>query len=83
MSPQKSRSKQQLYCKKDIRIASLVKQLLYEERYPIAGARRRLRELGVGKALEGTASPPQAGAVGGHSEYRRIRDELAAIRALV
>lgn len=82
MSPQKSRSKQRLYRKKDIQIVLLIKRLLYEERYTIAGARRRLRELGVGKALEGAASS-QAASVGNRREYRRIRDELVAIRALL
>jgi DNA-binding transcriptional MerR regulator len=76
MSPQKSRSKQRLYRKKDIEMILLIKKLLYQERYTIAGARRRLRELGVGKALESAA-----GDVDPRTELRRIRDELAEIRA--
>jgi len=57
MAPQKSRSKQRLYRRKDIETILLVKRLLYEERYTIEGARRRLRELGVKKALELSAKP--------------------------
>jgi DNA-binding transcriptional MerR regulator len=49
MSPQKSRSKQRLYRRKDIEMILLIRTLLYEERYTIAGARLRLRELGAGK----------------------------------
>jgi DNA-binding transcriptional MerR regulator len=47
MAPQKSRSKQRLYRQKDIETILHIKRLLYEERYTIAGARQRLRELGA------------------------------------
>ena len=53
MAPAKSRSKQRLYRKRDIEVIDLIRRLLYEERYTIAGARRRLRELGLARALEG------------------------------
>ena len=53
MAPPKSRSKQRLYRRKDIETILLIKNLLYDERYTIAGARQRLRELGLAKALEG------------------------------
>jgi DNA-binding transcriptional MerR regulator len=80
MAPQKSRSKQRLYRRRDIDIILLVKKLLYEQRFTIAGARKKLRETGVGAALEaGTLShetDPRA-------RYRRIRDELQTIRALL
>jgi DNA-binding transcriptional MerR regulator len=56
MAPAKSRSKQRLYRKRDIEVIDLIRRLLYEERYTIAGARRRLRELGLARALEGGES---------------------------
>jgi DNA-binding transcriptional MerR regulator len=77
MAPQKSRSKQRLYRRKDIDTILLIKKLLYEERYTIAGARKLLREMGVG----GTAEASLAKTLDHRSEYRRIRDELIAIRA--
>ena len=49
MAPAKSRSKQRLYRKRDIEVIQLIKRLLYDERYTIAGARKKLRELGVGR----------------------------------
>ena len=52
MAPPKSRSKQRLYRQRDIDVILLLKHLLYEERFTIAGARKRLRELGVARALE-------------------------------
>ncbi len=51
MTPQKSRSKQRLYRRKDIEMILLIRRLLHEERYTIAGARKRLRDLGIGRAL--------------------------------
>ena len=48
----------------------------------IAGARKRLRELGVARALEG----PQLDLgleVDHRARYKRIREELEAIRAML
>jgi DNA-binding transcriptional MerR regulator len=56
MAPPKSRSKQRLYRRKDIEMILVIKRLLYEERYTIAGARQQLRELGLAKALESGVS---------------------------
>jgi DNA-binding transcriptional MerR regulator len=76
MAPQKSRSKQRLYRRKDIDTILLIKKLLYEERYTIAGARKYLRDLGVGKALEVSEQK-----VDHRVEYRRLREELVSIRS--
>ena len=80
MAPQKSRSRQRLYRKKDIETILLIRRMLHEERYTIAGAKRRLRELGVDRALEGRID---AEAEIPRTRYGEIRDELAAIRALL
>ncbi len=80
MAPQKSRSKQRLYRKKDIEMVLLIKRLLHEERYTIAGARRKLRDMGIGKALEGLQESPP---IDPRVELRRVRDELLAIRASI
>ena len=82
MAPQKSRSQQRLYRRRDIEMILLIKRLLYEERFTIAGARRRLRELGVSRALE----VPQLDLglePGDRDRYRRIRAELVSIRAMI
>jgi len=52
MAPPKSRSKQRLYRKRDIEFVWLLKRLLWDERYTIAGARQRIQELGVDEALK-------------------------------
>jgi DNA-binding transcriptional MerR regulator len=82
MAPAKSRSKQRLYRQRDIEVIQLIKTLLYEKRFTIAGARKRLRELGVERALEN----PQldlALEVDPRSQLSKIREELRAIRGLL
>jgi DNA-binding transcriptional MerR regulator len=80
MAPQKSKSKQRLYRKRDIDVIQLIKKLLYEQRFTIAGARKKLREMGVGRALEeGTLSVE----TDHQARYRKIREELQQIRALL
>jgi DNA-binding transcriptional MerR regulator len=80
MAPQKSRSKQRLYRRRDIDIILLIKKLLYEQRFTIAGARKKLRELGVGRALEeGTLLVE----TNHRDRFRKLRDELQGIRALL
>lgn len=42
LAPQKNRAGQRVYRKRDVEIALRVKDLLYEEQYTIAGAKKRL-----------------------------------------
>ncbi len=77
MAPQKSRSKQRLYRQRDIDTIRLVQKLLHEQRYTIAGARKKLREMGVAKARgEGSLSIE----TDHRARFRKIRTELEAIR---
>jgi len=55
MTPPKSRSKQRLYRKRDIELVWLLKKLLWDQRYTIAGARQRIAELGLDEALARSA----------------------------
>ena len=80
MAPQKSKSKQRLYRRRDIDMILLIKKLLYEQRFTIAGARKKLREMGMGRALEeGTLSVE----MDHRARYRKIREELEQIRAML
>jgi DNA-binding transcriptional MerR regulator len=89
MAPQKSRSKQRLYRQKDIEAILTIKRLLYQERYTIAGARRKLRELGsevraelVAEAVE-EAAARQAVSASFSDQLRQVRAELLEIRSLL
>ncbi len=45
ISPEKSSSNQRVYRRVDVETVILIKKLLYEERYSIEGARKKIREL--------------------------------------
>lgn len=57
MAPAKSKSKQRLYRKRDIERILLIRRLLHEERYTIAGAKKRLKEIGA-DGIEAALSQP-------------------------
>ena len=80
MAPQKSRSKQRLYRKRDIDMIELIKKLLYEQRFTIAGARKKLRDMGVGAALETGDLVFESDQRG---RFAKIREELVAIRGML
>jgi len=80
MAPQKSRSKQRLYRKRDIEMILLIKKLLYEQRFTIAGARKKLRDVGVGNALDTGELVFESDH---RARFRKIREELAGIRAML
>lgn len=80
MTPQKSRSKQRLYRRRDIDMILLIKKMLYEQRFTIAGARKKLREFGADRALE---SGNLAIETDHRSRYQKIRSELESIRAML
>lgn len=52
--PEKSRSNQRLYSRKGVERILMIKDLLYEQKFTIAGARRRLRE-GAPEEADGEA----------------------------
>jgi DNA-binding transcriptional MerR regulator len=82
MAPAKSPSKQRMYRQRDIEVVQLLKRLLHEERFTIAGARKKLREMGIHRALD----KPQLDLgleVDPLESLRRVREELRAIRQLL
>ena len=62
--PNKSRSNQRLYRKQDVELILRLKDLLYNQGFTIAGARKKLREKPAAKvaevAVEAPAAPSQA-----------------------
>ncbi|MBE9531511.1 MAG: MerR family transcriptional regulator, partial [Proteobacteria bacterium] len=44
-SPQKSKSRQRVYTRKDIELILEIKNLLYKEKFTLKGAKKRLKEL--------------------------------------
>lgn len=54
LKPSKNRAGNRVYQRKEIRLILLVKRLLYEEKYTIEGARRKVEELRGGDDFEET-----------------------------
>src|ERR1051326_6557661 len=53
LAPQKNRAGQRVYRKRDVEMALRIKELLYEDQYTIAGAKKRpTNELGGGGKLK-------------------------------
>jgi len=59
--PQKTKSQQRLYRRKDVELLLKIRHLLYDERFTIEGARGRLRELGHDEGPPPPIPPPDVG----------------------
>ena len=75
INPSRSRAGQRLYRRRDVRTILQIKELLYERRFTIAGAKQYLRDLQREDLPAGDDSQPLT--------LGEIRKELAAIRALL
>ncbi|MEO5511707.1 MAG: MerR family transcriptional regulator, partial [Longimicrobiales bacterium] len=56
LNPSKNRSGNRAYQRKEIRLILLVKQLLYEDKFTVEGAKSRLEQLRKGGELAGVAA---------------------------
>lgn len=62
LAPQKNRAGQRVYRKRDVEIALRIKELLYEDQYTIAGAKKRLaNDLRAGGKLKVVSSDEDSG----------------------
>jgi DNA-binding transcriptional MerR regulator len=58
--PGKTRSQQRLYRRRDIELLLRIRELLYDQRFTIEGARVKLREMGHDETLRAPQPPPPA-----------------------
>lgn len=81
LAPQKNRAGQRVYRKRDVEMALRIKELLYEDQYTIAGAKKRLAndlrggpkvKAGSAESGEGYGSSPD-----NHSPSRSVGSELS------
>ncbi|HYJ46607.1 MAG TPA: MerR family transcriptional regulator [Pyrinomonadaceae bacterium] len=61
LAPQKNRAGQRTYRKRDVEMALRIKELLYEDQYTIAGARKKLSSELRGASKLKVVPPPEAG----------------------
>lgn len=76
LAPRKSPGGQRLYRRKDLELLLLIKHLLYEQKFTIAGARQWLNQHARQRRVQGP--PPQQGRLFAdwESTLRQIRQEL-------
>ncbi len=77
VKPIRTKSEQRLYRRKDLEELALIRNLLYRDRFTIAGAKKKVQEL--------HREPSEAGAADEQcrEKLRSIRRELKAIRDLL
>lgn len=70
LKPTRTRARQRLYHKKDLELLLEIKHLLYDEKFTIAGAKKRLQEMKKQTAAEKKASRT--------TKTTRVREEAPA-----
>jgi len=82
LRPMKTRGSHRVYKRHDVELAMLVRQLLQDQGYTIAGARKRLKELGRDR-VSSEPDPDAARSVAVRADLLVIRKELSdALRQL-
>jgi DNA-binding transcriptional MerR regulator len=77
LRPRKSKSGQRIYVRKDLELILEIKNLLYRERYTIAGVRKRLGESAAGRKPESKTLPKEKAI---EHIRQRLRDILGRIK---
>ena len=78
LAPQKNRAGQRVYRKRDVEMALRIKELLYEDQYTIAGAKKRLtNELRGGGKLKVVSVDEES------SELQNVVEEALSKRASI
>ena len=78
LRPSKSQSKQRVYRKKDVELLLRIRNLLYEQRFTIAGARKTLKDLGHDEDVP-AAPPPEVDL----STLKKIKQDVLDLLRLV
>ena len=81
IKPSRTQSKQRIYRRKDVELILEIKKMLYEEKFTIAGARKRLQEIKSAdkKQLKFDFAPAKD-----HLKaLKELKEELKALRKLL
>lgn len=81
IKPSRTQSKQRIYRRKDVELILEIKKMLYEEKFTIAGARKRLQEIKSAdkKQLQFDFTPGKD-----HLKtLKELKEELKALRKLL
>ena len=90
LAPAKNSSGQRIYRRRDIETVLRIKQLLYDEGFTIAGAKKRLEselagrvDTPIPKDALPQDTPDPAGEQSGRTALRQVRDQLREILTLL
>ena len=90
LAPAKNSSGQRIYRRRDIETVLRIKQLLYEEGFTIAGAKKRLEaemagrvETPIPSADGPSVNPPEVGGTDRVAALRQVREQLREILTLL
>ena len=87
LKPDKSKSGQRVYTPEELEIIRRVKELLYDEGYTIAGAKKKLEAEASGQGPTPGSQAEQAGAEEGNDKTRdalfEVKDQLREILTLL
>ena len=78
IKPQKSRSQQRVYRRKDVENLLRIKHLLYDRKFTIAGARQELR-----KGANKVEPAPVSGLYRARQSLSRVREQVDLLAALI
>ncbi len=79
MRPMRSRARQRLYHRSDVELILEIKRLLYEEKFTISGAKKKLQDWRRMHAEKGTGGPPDPH----QAILKHVRMELEEIRKIL
>ena len=82
LSPQKSAFNQRMYSRRDVETVLLIKKLLYDEKFSIAGAKKKLRELRKGLKAEKQVLQANDKLEVAIERFHEIIEEIAALKTL-
>ncbi|MBN1282208.1 MAG: MerR family transcriptional regulator [Proteobacteria bacterium] len=82
IKPSKSKSGQRLYKRRDVELLLRIKELLYEERFTINGARKRLKDFARGEPHGAEAPEPATGPGDGPAEAAEAAEAEGGPRQL-
>ena len=81
VKPQKSAKGQRVYSRRDVETLCRVRDLVYRDKFTIAGARKKLRDGGIEPVVEETVSSEEADKL--RTTLQDIRSEVASLLALL
>jgi len=75
LKPTRTRARQRLYHKRDLELLMEIKHLLYDEKFTIAGAKKRLQEMKKLSSAEKKAKKPAKNA--------KVREEVESVETIM